>query len=344
MKKQNLILIIIGFILIVIPFFIQIFSIFRLISLLLGIIVLLLGLILNKKNKLLRIIFYPVILISGLLLLDLFLAKMFSSVPVIAFAHESSSKVSTYNSLFFRVYDCDGVLTYDGNYNQDYLCNPSAIEKVSINKYLENPKESYKKTHGKFIHLEGKINTIVGNSSLTLNAYDEKVEINGYVVFDEEKKIIVEGLDIDPADYHVYDLASVVGLVDTYKETNEETIIYLTDAKVIKSDLYNEYSLMVNNISSREKEKIDEKLYYLGIQGIFYKYDENNIYEIDYLLLDKRETLENLIGKVTPSLIEDVHKLYELENYNLIICEDEDVIFANKDITNLKNVCDKEEN
>lgn len=344
MKKQYLFLIIMGLILIIIPYFINVFSVFRLVSLLIGIILLLLGLIINKKNKIMKIILYPILLISSVMFLDFVSSSIFKIIPIIAFSHKSSSKVSTYNSLFYRVYDCDGIITFDNNYEKTFICNPDSISITSINKFLENPKESYQDSKGKFVHLEGKINTIVGNSSLTLNGYDENIELNGYVVFDEEKKVIVNGLEINPADYHIYDFIEVVGLVDSYKETDEETIIYLIDAVVIKSNIYSKYELLVNNITSREKTKIDEKMYYLGIQGIFYKYDENNIYEIDYLLLDKRETLENLIGDISPSLIEDVHRLYELENYNIVVCENDDIIFANKDITKLKNVCDKEEN
>ncbi|MBE6147939.1 MAG: hypothetical protein E7167_00290 [Firmicutes bacterium] len=342
MKKKYIILTILGLIFIIVPYFINIFSVLRLISLSMGIILFLLGVIIGKKKKIVRIILYPIATIMSVLAFDFIFASVLRGIPVVAFSHESSQKVNTYNSLFYRVYDCDNVLTFDNNYEKAFLCNPDSIETTPINKFLENPKESYKDNKGKFVHLQGKINTIVGNSSLTLNAYDEKIELNGYVVFDEEKKVIIEGLDINPADYHIYDIIQVVGLVSSYKKTETETTIYLTDAVVIKSDLYNKYELIVNNITSREKTKIDEKFYYLGIQGIFYKYDENNIYEIDYLLLDKRETLENLVGNITPSMIEDVHRLYELENYNIVVCENEDIIFANKDITKLKNVCEEE--
>jgi len=53
--------------------------------------------------------------------------------------------------------------------------------------------------------------------------------------------------------------------------------------------------------------------------------------------------LENLVKDVTPSMIDDVHELFELESYNLIKCASGDIIFANKDITNLKNACDFED-
>ncbi|MBQ6840976.1 MAG: hypothetical protein IJO63_02520 [Bacilli bacterium] len=344
MKKQNIILIIFGLVLILVPFFIKIYSVFRLISLLIGIILLLLGLIINQNKKILRVIFYPIIIIGGCLLLDYINSYLFKGIPVISFGYASSDKVSTYNSLFYRVYDCEDILTFDANYKRDYLCNKDAIELIGVNKYLENPKESYKDTKGKFVHLTGKISEIVGTSALKLSAYDEKIELNGYVVFDEGKKVYIEGLDINPADYRIYDFVEVVGLVSRYEEKDLKTIIYLTDAIVIKSDVYNEYELLVNNIDSKEKTKIDENVYYLGLQGIFYKYDENNIYEIDYMLSDKRVTLESLIGEITPSMIEDVHELYELESYNIVVCENKDIIFANKDITNLKKVCVSEEN
>ena len=344
MKKYYIILIVMGLILIILPYCINFFSIFRLISLLIGIVVLFVGLIIYKPKKTLRVVVYPIVIFGLILVWDFIVASALKGIPVIAFFHESSPKVRTYNSLFYRVYDCDNIKTFDGNYMKKFICNPESIDITPINKFLENPKESYKDSKGKFVRLKGKINTIVGNSSLTLNAYDEKIELNGDVVFDEEKKVVINNLDINPADYHIYDVIEVIGLVDSFKESDDQTIIYLNDAVIIKSDLYTKYELLVNNINSREKIKKDEKLYYLGIQGIFYKYDENNIYEIDYLLLDKRENLENLIGDISPSELDEVHKLYELENYNIVVCENEDIIFANKDITKLQNVCETNEN
>jgi len=343
MKKSNVLLLIIGAILTIVPYFINIYNIFRLISLLLGIILVLLGLILNAKRKLLKIILYPIGLIALCFALDYVVCFTSNNIPIIAIAHKSSSKVITYDSLLYRVYDCEDVLTFDANYEKDYLCNGQAIKMISINKFLENPKESYKESKGKFVHLQGKINTIVGTSSLVLNTYDEKVELNGYVTFNTGKQVAIDDLDINPAEYYVYDLIEVIGLVSSYEEKDDVVVIHLSDAKVLKSDVYKEYELLVNNINDLEKTKVDEKLYYLGLQGIFYKYDENNIYEIDYLLLDKRETLENLVKDVTPSMIDDVHELFELESYNLIKCASGDIIFANKDITNLKNACDFED-
>lgn len=344
MKKTKVILIIVGLLLILVPFLINIYNIFRLVSLLIGIIVLLIGLIIGKRKLILKVSVYPLVIIGAVFLGELVSVIFFKMVPIIAFAHASSSEVKTYNSLLYRVYDCGGVLTVDYNYEKDFLCNPSLIEEISINKLLENPKESFNKYKGKFVHIKGKINTIIGESSIALNAYDEKIELNGYVTFDFEKRVIIENLVINPSEYYVFDFVSVVGLVNSYEEKDGITTIKLTDAQMLKSDVYETYELLVNNIKDYSKVKTDDKLYYLGIEGIYYKYDENNIYEIDYLLLDKRETLENLINGINAVDLEDNNMLYELDNYNIIVCSNDDIIFANKDITNLKDVCENKEN
>ena len=344
MKKLNYILIGIGIFLIVIPFFIRVYSIFRLISVLLGIVTLLLGLIIGKGKKILKIVIYPIIIMGFVLAGDFLFSSLFKGIPIISFVHSSSSKVNTYNSLFYRVYDCEGVLSFDHNYQKAYLCNHDAIEMISVNKFLENPIESYNDYQGKFVRLKGKISTIVGNSSLSFNTYNENIELNGYVDFDENKKVVINDLKINPTEYYIYDFVEVIGLVSDYEKKQDQITVYLDDAIVIKSDLYDNYDLIVNNISSLEKTKIDEKMYYLGIQGIFYKFDENNIYEIDYLLLDKRLSIDTLIKDIPLTMIDNVHKLYELEKYNLVICDNDDIIFANKDIINLKNICSEDEN
>ncbi|MBE6155447.1 MAG: hypothetical protein E7164_01670 [Firmicutes bacterium] len=342
MKKENWILIIIGLVFIITPFLLNFYHFFRLMSLLIGIIITLLGLIIFKTNKAWKIIVYPIILITVIILGDFFLASVFKRVPVIAIEYRSSSFSSTYNSLFYRVYNCNEVLTFDANYEKNFVCNKESLELTAINKFLESPKENFEENHGKFVRLEGKINTIVGNSSLTLNAYADEKNLNGYVVFDEHKKVIIDGLKINPNDFHIYDYIEVIGLVKDYQEKDEKITIYLTDAKVFPSELYQNYEVVVNEDKTLTKNKIEDKLYYLGLKSIYYKYDENNIYELEYLMSDKRESVDNLLNGLAGTIINEKDELYTLEKYNIVKCENNDVVFVNQDINNFEMICDKE--
>ena len=115
---------------------------------------------------------------------------------------------------------------------------------ISVNKFLENPIESYNDYQGKFVRLKGKISTIVGNSSLSFNTYNENIELNGYVDFDENKKVVINDLKINPTEYYIYDFVEVIGLVSDYEKKQEQITVYLDDAIVIKSDLYDNYDII----------------------------------------------------------------------------------------------------
>lgn len=342
MKKVNIILLLLGLLLLLVPFFINVYTIIRLVSILIGIIVFSLGLIIYLPEKTLKIIFLPIILICLSYLLDFFVVNLFNSYPIWAVKYTSSENVQTYNSLFYRIYACNDKLTIDANYKENFLCNPNMIQKESVNKFLENPKESYKKTKNKFVHLEGKITTIVGASSITLSSYDEKTSLNGHVSFDTNKSVVIDNLDIIDK-YYIYDLVEVIGQVSQIKIAEDKIEIHLVDAILIPSSIYDDYELIVNEINDNNIVKKEEKYYYLGIEGIYYRYDENNIYELPYLLLDKRESIDNLIENAQKSEEENT-TFYKLLDFTVVKCPKDNIIFVNKNIIDLENICDINKN
>ena len=342
MKKIKSILIIVGLLLMIIPYFIHIFSIYRLISLALGIIVLMVGICLQSKGLAYKIPLYLLILLIGSLSLDYVNYALFKSRPIIAFKVKSSDKVATYNSFFYRIYDCDGKYTLD-DYNKNYQCAPDDVETISINQFLENPAQSYKEYKNKFVRLEGKIGSIIGASSLTLNAYTEAEEVkNGYVTFDLEKSVSVNELDIDPKNYFNYDYVDIIGRVDSF-EDNDKQVIYLDDAIVVDNHIYDEYELIVNNISTNDVTKAGD-IYYVGINSIFYKYREDILYELDYLLSDKRESIDNLIKDSEEEKINDGDLLYKLKDYKIILCDNKNTLIVNNRINKYDDICEIKEN
>ena len=338
MKKVNIFLIILGFLFILVPFLVNIYNLLRLLSLLIGIIILSIGLIIYLPRKVIRTFLIPIFLIIGVCLLDFFLVNIFNYYPIIAVKHKSSSKVSAFNSLFYRVYSCDGNLVVDNNYKKGYQCGNDDISKVNINKFLENPYETYDEYHGKFVHIEGKVTMIVGSTGLSMSAYEDKISVNGHVTFDHEKKVVVDNIKINPSDYYVYDFIEVIGLVSSIKKVDDAIEIHLTEAKIIPSPIYDSYELIVNEIDDQTITKTEEKYFYMGLQGIYYRYDENNIYELPYLLLDKRETIDNLI-KNTKAIEEEKYSYYSLKDYTLVKCPKEKIIFVNKNITDFEDIC-----
>lgn len=343
MKNLKTILVPVGTLLVITPFFINIYSVLRLISVIIGIILLTLGLTIDsKKYRIFKIILFLVIISAFVYLSDLCLVKGFKTIPVISEKIKSSSKMSVYNGILYRVYECDDVKTIDIGYKKEFVCNKNVLKKNSVNAFLANPKESYKKSKNKFVRLEGKITKMVGTSELTLNSYSSEVALNGYVEFDTDKSVVLEGLNIDPTNYYIYDNIEVIGKVTGFSSKDGILSVHLTNVIILNSGLYNDYELVVNDIENESKKKVEEGVYYIGLEGIYYKYDENNIYSMDYLLKDKRVKIEDLIKDNEGTKINEKDTLYELESYNIIICKNKDIIFASKQIEDLEEVCKKE--
>ena len=340
MKKDSILFNILGTLFLLVPLFLNLFDVLRLLSCILGITILIISHTMNKKNKIFEGIF---ILITGTVLiygLDFISVRLFKTYPIIATEEKSSSLMKTYNGLFYRVYDCNSVLTLDKGYKKPFVCNKDLLKENDINTFLSNPKDSYNANLNKFVRITGKITKIVGDSEITLSSYTNAESLNGYVDFDNNKEIILTGLSINPKDYYIYDTIEVVGKVTSFAKKDEVNKIYLDDVIIEESNLYKDYELLVNDISSKELVKMTDNIYYLGIGGIYYKYSEDNIYSMDYLIKDKRVLLEDLTKDLSSKNINnDKDKLYELESYNLVVCSNGDVIFASKKIKNIEEIC-----
>ena len=329
MKKKKLILIIISLLLIVVPYFINVYSIYKLISLSIGIILLDLSFIFGKKVNIFLLIYLPIVLMIFTYGLDYIKTYTLKLSPIYVFENKINEKVSIYNSLFYRVYECDDIHYFDNNYKKNFICNTELVEEININKLLNEPKESYKEYKNEFIKVTGKISKISGTSSIEMQAYTEvDGQVNGYVKFNETSKLIINLNKIDISNYKIYDYITVVGLVNDYDKKNNE--ITLIDTKVEERELYSEYEIHVIESDKNKlglKEYIDD--YYLyGIENIYldYKIDK---YELSYALKDKKITFEELI-KDAEIETEENTKLYKLEKFNILSCSENKNYIINK--------------
>lgn len=324
------------------PYSVNDYSAWRVLALALGLIAFTSGLVYGRKQAFIKGIAFLIIASFGLYFLDLTIYRTFDIMPVLVWPYESAEKVKTYDSFTYRIYDCDGNLTFDDGYKLPYACDNNAIEKMSINKFLENPAESFKEYKNKFVHLEGKINSISGNTSIGLNAYDNALNpINGYVVFDNEKMVLLGGLTINPSDYYIYDYIEFIALVDDYQNLAGKQTIYLKDAVIIPNDIYKNPEVVANEDYTNSLKQIVDNLYYAGISSIYYRFNEENVYEFEYLLLDKRESIDNLIKDVKPEVInENEDKLYKLDKFQIIRCQNHHDVIASNRIYYFDNICD----
>lgn len=345
MKKRLIVLLGFGLTLMIVPFLINIYSIFRIISLVLGIILITVSLCLKKKRNIFYIILVPLIMMVFSYGIDTLLFYTLKRVPVFSYAIKSSDKMRTYNSFFYRVFDCNGDLTLDYGYTKNYVCSNDCLDAININSFMQDAEESFKKYHHKFVHIYGKISKITGNENIELASFTQGDDIlNGYVNFNLNNILIVN-TDENLSKYRIYDYVDVYGKVTSINDGK----ITLTNTKLVASDIYDTYSFEIiasddNKLTNLVKEK---DYYYYGLNTINVKYDGNNIYELSYLLTDDRFKFDDLIKDKEYETFkndEDVEiaKKYKLEKFDLLECSNGKKIVANSKSKADQSVCDLE--
>ena len=345
MKKRLIVLLGFGLTLMIVPFLINIYSIFRIISLLVGIILITVSLCLKKKRNIFYIILVPLIMLVFSYGIDTLLFYTLKRVPVFSYAIKSSDKMRTYNSFFYRVFDCNGNLTLDYGYTKNYVCSNDCLDAININSFMQDAEESFKKYHHKFVHIYGKISKITGNENIELASFTESNNtLNGYVNFNLNNILIVN-TEENLSKYRIYDYVDVYGKVTSINDGK----ITLTNTKLVASDIYDTYSFEIiasddNKLTNLVKEK---DYYYYGLNTINVKYDGDNIYELSYLLTDDRFKFDDLIQDKEYEVFkndEDVEiaKKYKLEKFDLLECSNGKKIVANSKSKANQSICDLE--
>lgn len=345
MKKRLIVLLGFGLTLMIVPFLINIYSIFRIISLVLGIILITVSLCLKKKRNIFYIILVPLIMLVFSYGIDTLLFYTLKRVPVFSYAIKSSDKMRTYNSFFYRVFDCNGNLTLDYGYTKNYVCSNDCLDAININSFMQDAEESFKKYHHKFVHIYGKISKITGNENIELASFTQGDDtLNGYVNFNLNNILIVN-TDENLSKYRIYDYVDVYGKVTSINDGK----ITLTNTKLVASDIYDTYSFEIiasddNKLTNLVKEK---DYYYYGLNTINVKYDGDNIYELSYLLTDDRFKFDDLIQDKEYEVFkndEDVEiaKKYKLEKFDLLECSNGKKIVANSKSKANQSICDLE--
>ena len=345
MKKRLIVLLGFGLTLMIVPFLINIYSIFRIISLIVGIILITVSLCLKKKRNTFYIILVPLIMLVFSYGTDTLLFYTLKRVPVFSYAIKSSEKMKTYNSFFYRVFDCNGDLTLDYGYTKNYVCSNDCLDAININSFMQDAEESFKKYHHKFVHIYGKISKITGNENIELASFTQGDDtLNGYVNFNLNNILIVN-TDENLSKYRIYDYVDVYGKVTSINDGK----ITLTNTRLVASNIYDTYSFEIiasddNKLTNLVKEK---DYYYYGLNTINVKYDGDNIYELSYLLTDDRFKFDDLIKDKEYETFkndEDVElaKKYKLEKFDLLECSNGKKIVANSKSKADQSVCDLE--
>lgn len=329
MKKRLIILLGVGISFLILPFLINVYGLWRLIILLIGILLITICTAIKFKNNIIVIILVNLILLSSTYGIDYLLCYKLNRLPIYAFSLESNDSFRTLNSFFYRVYDCNSFLVMDYGYKKSYICDEDLLDTIDVNSLLQDPRVSYKKYKNKFIKVSGKISKIVGSEVLELGKYTKTDDVlNGYVLFSDSEALVVNTTEV-LSKYRIYDEITVIGRVDS----TDGRKITLKDTLLIPSNIYDSFTYeVINNDSKLTNLVKDKNYYYYGINSINIKYDSNNIYELSYSLTDNRFSVLDIIGNSTYEVLkkddEEIGKLYKLDKFNVVLCNNDNVIFA----------------
>ena len=325
MKNKKLIFLILGILFIIIPMFLNIYSIYKLFSLCLGIILIDISIFINNKKSIFTMIYLPILLIIITYGIDYLKTYTLNISPIYVIENKINNKISIYNSLFYRIYKCDKEYVFDNNFKKDFMCQSDMLDNIDINKLLSEPDESYKKYHNDFIKVTGKISKINGVSSIELKEYSTTDSLNGYVKFNDTKKLTVNIKNLNITKYKIYDYITVVGLLKDYN--NNELV--LTNAKIEEQDLYKDYDIQVleTKTCNKELKEYTDNIYTYCLDNIYLNYKIDK-YELSYAIKDKKITLEDLIKDIEP-LVEEDNKLYKLDKFNVLVCQNNKNILLN---------------
>lgn len=328
MKNKKLIFLILGILLIIIPMVLNIYSIYKLFSLCLGIILIDISIFSKNKKSIFTMIYLPILLIIFTYALDYMKTYTLNISPVYVLENKINDDISIYNSLFYRIYKCDKEYVFDNNFKKDFMCKSELLDNIDINKLLNEPDESYKKYHNDFIKVTGKISKINGVSSIELKEYSTTDSLNGYVKFNDTKKLTVNIKNLNITKYKIYDYITVVGLLKDYN--NNELI--LTNAKIEEQDLYKDYDIQVieTNNCNKDLKAYTDNIYTYCLDNIYLNYKIDK-YELSYAIKDKKITLDDLLKDIEP-IVEEDNKLYKLDKFNVLVCNnDKNILLNNKE-------------
>ncbi len=345
MNKKSLLLKGMGILLLVVPFFINRYSLLRFISVLLGIVLITIAILVFQKRIGFKVAIILLFLFSLIYAIDYGCVSFLKRVPIFAIENKTEEAFSTYNSIFYRVYNCNGISILDTMYKKSYACDYT-LEEKDINTFLDSANLNYKKYHSKFITIRGKVSEVFGNDYISLQAYEQnKNNLVGSIIFNKNATLKVKNNQGNLklyGYYEIYDNVVVTGKIA--KKENNEIIMY--DAKITLVNNYDEFSVnVIEEKTCKNKPKaltkVEDYQYYSEcLDEIFVKYDENTIYDIILALETKKLTFEKWVKDA--EMEENSEKeLYKFENYHLLKCKNTNtILIGTKKLKLTSNFCE----
>lgn len=303
-------------------------------------------------KKGLKIFFTILILIIVTYIIDLLLVLSFNFKPIYSNKIKSNDNYITYNSVFYRVFECNDKKHIDFLYRKSNYCDYKLLEEKDINSLSSEIVSSFNKYKNKFIVLDGKISHKEGTNYIELKSYNnDENSINGNVVFNDNIIYKIEFNDLSNfKKLKLYDNVKIVGKIHKIQHIDNTYTITIKDAYIPNVKLYSIYKINIVEDKKCQKDKTnyietkDNKYYTSCLKNVYVVFENEEVYDLNYVLKDEKIDLNSLLKEYKEIKEKEdekiINKLYVFDEYNILVCgENDNVIIGNKKLGLENNYC-----
>ena len=305
-----------------------------------------------KKKNLFKVILITISLFVLISIIDFFLIWIFNFNPLLGNKIKSSKNFITYSTSFYRVFECNDKKHIDFLYQKSNYCEYKLLEEKDINSFSSEIVTSFNKYKNKFIVLSGKVSHKEGNNYIELKSFNnDENDINGNVIFNDNiiYKIKFNSLK-NIKNLKLYDNVKIVGRIDKIQKNEDIYTIVIKDSYIPEIKLYNDYKINIVEDKKCQKDKTNyietktNKYYTSCLSNIYVVFDDEEVYELSYVLKDEKIKLEDLLKDYNEIKEKEedkvINKLYVFEDYKILLCgNNNNIIIGNEKLDLENNYC-----
>ena len=296
--------------------------------------------------------FIPLIvmlLLFSSMILDTIVSYTLKRFPIYSYNIITNKNTKVYNAIGIRVWQCDknsDKLIVTPFYSKGFTCDPEDMEAIDSNAFLEAIQNDYNEYKNNYIKIRGKISKISGSNIVDMQPYEESdLTIDGHVSFFENITLrIILNEDKGLEKYDIYDDITIVGVVKNLETSNNQTVIYMYEGKVVSNIDLNDYEITVitdkqcQNIPIFLYEDEENRIYTYCVNDVMITYDRDNIYDLQSAFASNKINIDTIVNSMKLDKKEKNQELYTSKNYNIIKCDNNYIIGYNK-LSLKNNVC-----
>lgn len=356
-NKLRIYSLLLGIILLSSSYILNQYNILRVIIFFLSIILLTFSFVIEREQKKLFTFIYLIIFLEIALVGDYLVVKTFKKIPVITFNNIISNKVNVYNSIGYRVWQCDNTkqeYIIDNLYKMGYFCNSDDVNASDINTFLPEVVNNFDNYSNTFVKINGRISYISGSEYFEMQSYTKNsTSTNNQVNFAKNitLRVYFNELEQELSNFKIYDSVEIIGRIKELKKEHEEYIITMSDTSFIKTNNNNEFTIILNPKDTCEYDKtllttIDNtSIYTACISSIFVKFQSSENYDLSYALENKKITINMLLSKANDfkKVTENNNTLFSYDKFNILECDPnktQELIIGTKSLNNYSPYCD----